>query len=430
MSNVVHPDSHNGPNGYPVRSLYFDSLSNRDFQEKEDGLELRRKFRLRVYSPDADFALFEMKQKQGPYQRKRSLRLSRREAQALVEGDYSVLLNSGSEFGQECHSIMEMWAYRPKTVVEYDRFAFIAPENSIRITFDSGIRANEVNFNMFDRNLVLNSVMSPFATVLEVKYNGFLLSYIKHMVIQYEDGSFISVKYDASDVYLYLHKKDFDLEKDTLYVPVDTTPKTGSTRMENCTAEFERPTDFVLILNGKDNTRLLVQDRYNPIHANYEEDITGEDPYIDPPAKDSAVFENICMVLRDVIGQYQDAATPLKTFESGKLYYGNGNPSASAYDSRADFICNGDDVEIRIPWQLLNFSDPSRMQIHDDYYDGNYGIEAVEIKEMFIGLGSEGNTIEMGCLKLKGWENTVSYHERLKEAYQVLKTYWTGKEYE
>ena len=174
----------------------------------------------------------------------------------------------------------------------------------------------------------------------------------------------------------------------------------------------------------------MVQDRYNPIHANYEEDITGEDPYIDPPAKDSAVFENICMVLRDVIGQYQDAATPLKTFESGKLHYGNGNPSASAYDSRADFICNGDDVEIRIPWQLLNFSDPSRMQIHDDYYDGNYGIESVGIKEMFIGFGGEENTIEMGGLKLKGWENTVSYHERLKEAYQVLKTYWTGKEYE
>lgn len=252
----------------------------------------------------------------------------------------------------------------------------------------------------------------------------------KDRVIQYEDGSFISVKYDASGVYLYLHKKDFDLENDTLYVPVDTTKKTGSTRMENCTAEFERPADFVLVLNGKDNTRLLVQDRYNPIHANYEEDITGKDPYIDPPARDSAVFENISMVLRDVIGQYQDAATPLKTFESGKLYYGNGNPSASAYDSRADFICNGDDVEIRIPWQLLNFSDPSRMQIHDDYYDGNYGIESVGIKEMFIGFGGEGNTIEMGGLKLKEWENTVSYHERLKEAYQVLKTYWTGKEYE
>ena len=49
LSNVVHTDSHNGPDGYQVRSLYFDSLSNRDFQEKEDGLELRRKFRLWVY---------------------------------------------------------------------------------------------------------------------------------------------------------------------------------------------------------------------------------------------------------------------------------------------------------------------------------------------------------------------------------------------
>lgn len=47
----------------------------------------------------------------------------------------------------------------------------------------------------------------------------------KDRVIQYEDGSFISVKYDASGVYLYLHKKDFDLENDTLYVPVDTTKK-------------------------------------------------------------------------------------------------------------------------------------------------------------------------------------------------------------
>ena len=27
LSNVVHADSHNGPNGYPVRSLYFDSFA-------------------------------------------------------------------------------------------------------------------------------------------------------------------------------------------------------------------------------------------------------------------------------------------------------------------------------------------------------------------------------------------------------------------
>ena len=99
LSNVVHTDSHNGPDGYQVRSLYFDSLSNRDFQEKEDGLELRRKFRLRVYSPDADFALFEMKQKQGPYQRKRSLRLSRKILEK-VQKQYPALTDDFYNLGQ------------------------------------------------------------------------------------------------------------------------------------------------------------------------------------------------------------------------------------------------------------------------------------------------------------------------------------------
>lgn len=81
---VLHADAHNGADGYPVRSLYFDTPDERDFCEKEDGVELRRKLRLRVYSPTADFALFEMKQKQGRYQRKRSLRLPRDAAQALI----------------------------------------------------------------------------------------------------------------------------------------------------------------------------------------------------------------------------------------------------------------------------------------------------------------------------------------------------------
>ena len=33
---VLHPDSHNGMNGYAVRSLYFDTLQERDFYEKEE----------------------------------------------------------------------------------------------------------------------------------------------------------------------------------------------------------------------------------------------------------------------------------------------------------------------------------------------------------------------------------------------------------
>ena len=195
LATALDVDPHNGADGYCVRSLNFDTLRDRDFQEKEDGVELRRKLRLRVYSPRADFALFEMKQKQGQYQRKRSLRLSREEAPALIAGDQSVLLRSGSTFGAECYTMMQMYLYRPKTIVEYDRFAFIAPENSIRITFDSAIRANETNFNVFDEHLILNQVMPPFGVVLEVKFNGFLLSYIKDMLLPVQKSELSVSKY-------------------------------------------------------------------------------------------------------------------------------------------------------------------------------------------------------------------------------------------
>lgn len=116
-----------------------------------------------------------------------------------------------------------------------------------------------------------------------------------------------------------------------------------------------------------------------------------------------------------------------ETFETGKLKYGNANPESSNFDSLADFAANGDYVEIKLPWQLLNFADPSRMNIHDDYYDGNYGIKYIHINEMFAGI-SDGNTSEripFSSIELDGWGNKVTYHERLKSSYYMLQQKWT-----
>lgn len=179
---VMMGDIHNGDSGYMIRSLYFDTMNDIDFGEKEDGLELRRKIRLRTYSPKANFAMLEMKQKEGPYQKKRSLRLPREDAERLVQGDYAPLLREGSAFAAECYGLMHRQCYRPKTIVEYDRMAFVARENKIRITFDHNIRATEASFDLFSENLLMYQVLDPWNAVLEVKYNGFLLQYIKNLV--------------------------------------------------------------------------------------------------------------------------------------------------------------------------------------------------------------------------------------------------------
>lgn len=179
---VMLQDSHNGALGYTIRSLYFDSLNDGDYLGKLDGMELRRKIRLRIYDPEADFAMLEMKQKEGSYQKKRSLRISRPDALELTAGVYDSLLHYPDPFAAECYGLMHMACYRPKTVVEYRRKAYIAKENKIRITFDHQICASEACMDLFSPKLNLYPVLDPFHVVLEVKYNGFLLSYIKTLV--------------------------------------------------------------------------------------------------------------------------------------------------------------------------------------------------------------------------------------------------------
>lgn len=198
LAKFMIEDPHNRGDGYSIRSLYFDSLEDRDFQEKLDGVSPRRKIRLRCYGPDSDFALLEVKQKEANLQKKRSLRLSREEAGHLIRGDYGVLLSCREPLAQECYVVMSIHGYRPRSVVEYRRRAFIAKENKIRVTFDHHIIGTESGFDIFDAALLQYPVQDPALVVLEVKYNGFLLSYIKDMLSDCAAGEISVSKYCLS----------------------------------------------------------------------------------------------------------------------------------------------------------------------------------------------------------------------------------------
>ncbi len=171
-----------GKDCYEVRSLYFDSIDDNDFTEKLDGVYLRKKIRLRTYGSNSNFALLEMKQKQGDLQKKRSLKMSKEDAIQLIKGNYAVLLNYSDPFSKECYAIMTMHCYRPISVVSYHRKAFYADGNKTRITLDYNIVANECNFDIFSPTLSQYSVLNPHLALLEVKYNGFLQSYLKDVI--------------------------------------------------------------------------------------------------------------------------------------------------------------------------------------------------------------------------------------------------------
>lgn len=182
LKQVLKEDMNNHGEGYMVRSLYFDSFDDTDLYDKQGGYNERKKIRLRIYSPDSDYAKLEKKQKIGENQWKRSLTIPREHAQQLIQGELSCLMQYPGDFAKELFTIMSNNLYRPKCIVEYKRRAFIVPENDIRITLDSNIEATETSIDFFSKNLNLYPVSHSDDITLEVKYNRFLLTYVRELL--------------------------------------------------------------------------------------------------------------------------------------------------------------------------------------------------------------------------------------------------------
>ena len=92
-------------------------------------------------------------------------------------------------------------------------------------------------------------------------------------------------------------------------------------------------------------------------------------------------------------------------------------------------------LKTKLNWQDFEFqvlycvhdreTDVRNSHSHDDYYE-HYGIEYIQIDEMYVGLAtaSEDTRVRMSAFALEGWGNDVTYHERLKESYYILQNYW------
>lgn len=238
------------------------------------------------------------------------------------------------------------------------------------------------------------------------------------------------MQYDEKYIYFLVHKENYNHISDVLYIPIDTTDKSGSNYSADHDVRFDSYADFLMVINGKEESRILVQERYDTLRAMYNQYIEGVNPYTDPANVNSPKFNKIQLILQlEAVEKINNPELMASTYETGHLTYGNSNPHSQDYNSLADFYIEGDYIEIRIPWQLLNFSDPSKMRIHDDYYL-HYGVEFMTINKLFVGIGSvdyKGHIIHMNEFLLKKWDESVAYHERLKQSYYMIKEAWTNE---
>lgn len=192
----MESDKNNGVDGYIVRSLYFDSVFDDDYFDKEEGFEKRKKIRIRTYGRNNNVIKLEVKEKFGENQLKRSILISQDEGNRMIKRDFTFLLDKDNDFAKELYYLLSKKQYKPCTLVEYKREAYIMKSNDIRITFDRKIMANEGNFDIFSEKVPLYPVF--YDIVLEVKYKEFLFEYIKK-IIRMVDKKEVSVsKYNLA----------------------------------------------------------------------------------------------------------------------------------------------------------------------------------------------------------------------------------------
>lgn len=186
LGNILVQDPNNGETGYNIRSLYFDSYSDKDFYDKLAGLENRKKIRLRIYSCDDKKAKLEIKRKYGDSQEKKTALIDREDAEELIKQNYEVLTKYDSDVVSMIYNIMKIDRVRPVVLVEYKRKAFIHPMNNIRLTLDSEIKSSETNFDLFNQDVVLSPTNDYYQSILEVKYNGIIFKWITDVLNYYD----------------------------------------------------------------------------------------------------------------------------------------------------------------------------------------------------------------------------------------------------
>ncbi len=228
----------------------------------------------------------------------------------------------------------------------------------------------------------------------------------------------LNIQFD--EAYLYMRAKVPDFENGTYVIPIDTLPDSGSDAYE--TSSFARNAEFVLVLSGKDNTRLLIDPYYNPNYKLYDKDFFTEQDMALYETKNSGVFIEIeQMVSRKLVLPETGEIVPIELFNAGRLRYGIADSNSNAYDSLADFYSADDgNVEIRIPWMLLNVADPSSCEILANLHDTtDFTYQTVE--KFYFGIGTaDEQDISMAAYQLSGWK-IPTYYERLKQSYGILK---------
>ena len=186
-------DEHGDGGRYFIRSLYLDDIYLADYNQKNEGLNRRRKYRIRFYDLSPDVIKFEIKDKFDSYISKKSSVITREQCDSIIRGDFGfvsdMMLHDRENAALPANRALRMGCIdcackilRPQVVVDYDREVFICDEGNVRMTFDMNLRAGQGTGDLFDSHLPTVPAYESGKMILEVKYDDYLPNIVRRLL--------------------------------------------------------------------------------------------------------------------------------------------------------------------------------------------------------------------------------------------------------
>lgn len=238
-----------------------------------------------------------------------------------------------------------------------------------------------------------------------------------------------SVSFHADATYFYMAIRDSELNftHKNLHIAIDTYDKNkGDKKLPFTENEFDRGFEFLAEFYNPDNAKILVDDTYSVYTDIYSDSI----PVYASKPNNNGVFIDQIMLSNRGRQSLTDEITPRIALNRSALKHGVSSNSAT---SNADWYFNTDAgiMELRLPWHLLNVSDPAKNFVLDDK-QGTPEIEYTKTEGFNIKLfytDSLGRVLEelpKNSYLTYLWDTweTPKYTTRLKPLYDSLQYYF------
>lgn len=261
-----------------------------------------------------------------------------------------------------------------------------------------------------------------------------------------EPGSLL-IRSDESYVYLAvsfpgLRGRPFPWDSNAIALALDTyLDNVGQHRVPGITETTEPGFEFIILIRGPRDAELRVLPEYNPYGAG--PDSSGDDLgrfYHRPVTirdRVDGVFDSMNVTVNRARFGRDGTFYPARGYNRGRLRHGTEAASSLSdwyYDSAGGLL------EIRIPWMLLNVTDPSTRTLLYETAPGD-GFGTAKAESWHVGvlvLDREGHEIaalpridqtwKLSAFVPWRWEGwtTPRYHQRMKPAYQAMRQTWAN----